>query len=188
MRAQAPGQGGAARAERCVGGRVRYVIGRLLWAVVILIGTTAITFAIVFLVPGDPARVVAGPRADAATIASHSARARARSPGVRAIRTLSGTGRPGRPRALVHDAPTGRGDSRTPPARDGAAGGVRARCRDRARARGRVVDRAVRRHVHRSRRAGGVADAAVGARLLARDARALLRRLPLAPAAARRGG
>jgi peptide/nickel transport system permease protein len=49
---------------------VRYLIGRLLWAVVILIGTTAITFAIVFLVPGDPARVVAGPRADAATIAS----------------------------------------------------------------------------------------------------------------------
>ncbi|MBI3770043.1 MAG: ABC transporter permease [Deltaproteobacteria bacterium] len=49
---------------------MRYLIGRLLWALVILVGTTAITFAIVFLVPGDPARVVAGPRADAATIAS----------------------------------------------------------------------------------------------------------------------
>jgi peptide/nickel transport system permease protein len=49
---------------------MRYLIGRLIWAVVILVGTTAITFAIVFLVPGDPARVVAGPRADAATIAS----------------------------------------------------------------------------------------------------------------------
>ncbi len=49
---------------------MRYLIGRLLWAFVILLGTTWITFAIVFLVPGDPARVVAGPRADAETIAS----------------------------------------------------------------------------------------------------------------------
>ena len=49
---------------------MRYLIGRLVWALVILVGTTAITFAIVFLVPGDPARVVAGPRADAETIAS----------------------------------------------------------------------------------------------------------------------
>lgn len=49
---------------------MRYLAGRLAWALVILFGTTFITFAIVFVVPGDPARVVAGPRADAATIAS----------------------------------------------------------------------------------------------------------------------
>jgi peptide/nickel transport system permease protein len=49
---------------------VRYLAGRLLWAVVILLGTTWITFAIVFVVPGDPARIVAGPRADAATLAT----------------------------------------------------------------------------------------------------------------------
>jgi peptide/nickel transport system permease protein len=49
---------------------VRFLVARLLWAVAILVGTTAITFAIVFLVPGDPARVVAGPRADAATLAA----------------------------------------------------------------------------------------------------------------------
>lgn len=49
---------------------MRYLIGRLVWSLIILLGTTWITFAIVFLVPGDPARVVAGPRADAATIAS----------------------------------------------------------------------------------------------------------------------
>jgi len=49
---------------------VRYLAGRLAWAVVILLGTTFITFAIVFVVPGDPARVVAGPRADAATLAT----------------------------------------------------------------------------------------------------------------------
>ena len=49
---------------------MRYLVGRLVWALVILFGTTWITFAIVFLVPGDPARVVAGPRADAATLAT----------------------------------------------------------------------------------------------------------------------
>ncbi len=49
---------------------VRYLVGRLAWALLILLGTSAITFAIVFLVPGDPARVVAGPRADAETIAT----------------------------------------------------------------------------------------------------------------------
>lgn len=49
---------------------MRYLVGRLAWALVIILGTTWITFAIVFLVPGDPARVVAGPRADAETLAS----------------------------------------------------------------------------------------------------------------------
>jgi peptide/nickel transport system permease protein len=49
---------------------VRYLAGRLVWAFVILIGTTWITFAIVFMVPGDPARVMAGPRADAETLAT----------------------------------------------------------------------------------------------------------------------
>ena len=49
---------------------MRYLVGRLAWAVVILLGTACITFAIVFIVPGDPARVVAGPRADAATLAT----------------------------------------------------------------------------------------------------------------------
>jgi peptide/nickel transport system permease protein len=49
---------------------LRYLIGRLVWAALILVGTTWITFTIVFLVPGDPARVVAGPRADATTLAA----------------------------------------------------------------------------------------------------------------------
>ena len=49
---------------------MRYLLSRLVWALVILLGTTFITFAIVFVVPGDPARVVAGPRADAATLAA----------------------------------------------------------------------------------------------------------------------
>ena len=49
---------------------MRYLVSRLAWALVILLGTTFITFAIVFVVPGDPARVVAGPRADAATLAT----------------------------------------------------------------------------------------------------------------------
>jgi peptide/nickel transport system permease protein len=47
---------------------VRYLAGRAVWALVILLGTSVITFTVAFLVPGDPARVVAGPRADAETI------------------------------------------------------------------------------------------------------------------------
>jgi peptide/nickel transport system permease protein len=49
---------------------MRYLARRLGWALVILLGTTTITFAILYVVPGDPARVVAGPRADAATLAT----------------------------------------------------------------------------------------------------------------------
>jgi peptide/nickel transport system permease protein len=49
---------------------VRYLAGRVAWALVILLGTSWITFAIVFLVPGDPARVIAGPRADRETLAA----------------------------------------------------------------------------------------------------------------------
>ncbi len=49
---------------------MRYLLGRVAWALVVLLGTSWVTFAIVFMVPGDPARVVAGPRADAATVAA----------------------------------------------------------------------------------------------------------------------
>ena len=42
---------------------------RLLWAVIILWGTTVITFLIAHSVPADPARVYAGANADAETIA-----------------------------------------------------------------------------------------------------------------------
>jgi len=48
---------------------MRYVLTRLAWALIILLGTSTITFGVAFLVPGDPARVIAGPRADAETLA-----------------------------------------------------------------------------------------------------------------------
>lgn len=48
---------------------MRYLAGRLAWGLVILLGTSAITFAVAFVVPGDPARVIAGPRADPETLA-----------------------------------------------------------------------------------------------------------------------
>jgi peptide/nickel transport system permease protein len=44
------------------------LIGRLAWSVVILAGTSAITFVLAYLVPADPARTLAGPKADPATL------------------------------------------------------------------------------------------------------------------------
>jgi peptide/nickel transport system permease protein len=43
---------------------------RIVWSVVILFGVTALTFAMAFVIPSDPARTVAGPKADAETLAS----------------------------------------------------------------------------------------------------------------------
>ena len=38
----------------------RYLIRRLLWAVVLFIAVTLVTFVIFFITPSDPARLVAG--------------------------------------------------------------------------------------------------------------------------------
>ncbi|MFI5397318.1 MAG: ABC transporter permease [Candidatus Binatia bacterium] len=43
---------------------------RLAWSVVILIGVTFLTFVIAFVIPSDPARTVAGPKADPETLAT----------------------------------------------------------------------------------------------------------------------
>jgi peptide/nickel transport system permease protein len=39
---------------------IRYVIRRLLWAVVLLVSVTVVTFVIFFIIPTDPAKLVAG--------------------------------------------------------------------------------------------------------------------------------
>jgi peptide/nickel transport system permease protein len=41
----------------------RYIARRLLWMIVILLGISVITFSLLYILPGDPARVIAGPRA-----------------------------------------------------------------------------------------------------------------------------
>lgn len=48
----------------------RYLTVRLAWAVVMLLCVAAITFALAFVVPGDPAAAIAGPRASAETLAA----------------------------------------------------------------------------------------------------------------------
>jgi len=48
---------------------LRYIIRRLLQAIPVFIGVTLITFILFFIAPGDPARLIAGQRADAETIA-----------------------------------------------------------------------------------------------------------------------
>ena len=39
---------------------IRYIIRRLLWAVVLFVAVTAVTYIIFFIIPADPARAVAG--------------------------------------------------------------------------------------------------------------------------------
>ncbi len=46
------------------------LLQRLGWSLVILVGVTFLTFAIAFLIPSDPARTVAGPKADRETLAA----------------------------------------------------------------------------------------------------------------------
>jgi peptide/nickel transport system permease protein len=41
----------------------RYLVRRLLWAVVLFVAVTIVTFVIFFMVPAEPARLVAGPQA-----------------------------------------------------------------------------------------------------------------------------
>lgn len=49
---------------------LRILIQRLAWAVLVWVAVAAITFAISYLIPADPARLIAGPQADPATVAS----------------------------------------------------------------------------------------------------------------------
>ncbi len=46
------------------------LLQRLGWSLVILLGVTFLTFVIAFIVPSDPARTVAGPKADPETLAT----------------------------------------------------------------------------------------------------------------------
>jgi len=46
------------------------LLRRGIWSIVILLGVTALAFGIAFVIPSDPARTVAGPKADPETLAS----------------------------------------------------------------------------------------------------------------------
>jgi peptide/nickel transport system permease protein len=48
---------------------VRYIIRRILWAAVLFIAVTVVTFVIFFVIPADPAKLVAGKAAQPADIA-----------------------------------------------------------------------------------------------------------------------
>jgi len=47
---------------------VRYLLGRVLWAVPVLFGASVVTFAIMHLTPGEPARFILGQRASEAAV------------------------------------------------------------------------------------------------------------------------
>ena len=46
----------------------KYILNRLLWMIVIVLGTSFIIFTILYFTPGDPARIVAGGSATAAEV------------------------------------------------------------------------------------------------------------------------
>jgi peptide/nickel transport system permease protein len=46
-----------------------YIVNRLLWGGVVLISVGLVTFVLIYILPADPARVIAGPRASADAVA-----------------------------------------------------------------------------------------------------------------------
>src|SRR5437660_8191138 len=53
---------------------MRFVLRRLLWTLAVIWFVLTATFALAYVVPGDPARAAVGPHADAATVARVRAR------------------------------------------------------------------------------------------------------------------
>lgn len=47
---------------------LRYLIRRLFWAALVVIGVTSVSFVIAYMLPGDPARMLVGPQASAADL------------------------------------------------------------------------------------------------------------------------
>ncbi|HRE12218.1 MAG TPA: ABC transporter permease, partial [Ignavibacteria bacterium] len=45
-----------------------YIIRKLLYSILVLIGVITVTFCLMYVIPGDPARLMLGQRADIASI------------------------------------------------------------------------------------------------------------------------
>jgi len=60
------GNKGVAYRDSCM---AVYIVKRLLWAVAVLLGLSIISFTLLGLVPGDPARILAGPQATPSVLA-----------------------------------------------------------------------------------------------------------------------
>ncbi|WP_438020729.1 ABC transporter permease [Sorangium sp. So ce315] len=60
----------SARAGRAaaLGAALAHLLRRLGWAAIVIAGVTAVAFAIAYLLPGDPARMLVGPQASAADV------------------------------------------------------------------------------------------------------------------------
>ncbi len=77
---------------------IRYIAGRLGWAIVVVFAMTIITFGVTFLSPVDPARLYAGIRATHAAVRAGTPHARTRPTDLRAIRPLPRTAAARQPR------------------------------------------------------------------------------------------
>ena len=68
---------------------IRYIIRRLLWAVVLFIAVTLVTFVIFYLIPVDPARLAAGKAATPAEVQAGGAPAVPGQADLEAVRATS---------------------------------------------------------------------------------------------------
>ena len=101
---------------------VRYVIRRLLWAVVLFVAVTLLTFVMFYRDPGQPGSLVAGKAATPAAIKHVTPRALPRPAAVRPVRPLpEGAGLGSQPGLLLRQPPERELDHRKGGAGDGGA-------------------------------------------------------------------
>ena len=106
---------------------LQYLIRRLLWAIVLFVAVTIVTYVIFYVTPSDPARLAAGQGATPADVAARRGAAPPRRAGLPAVRTL---------RLAARRRAVARHVVRQPPGRErhrpaGRAGHGRARLRRR---------------------------------------------------------
>ena len=123
-------------------GMLLYIAKRLGQAVFILIGITLVTYVLLYLVPADPVRQIAGRSATAETVESIRRQLGLDLPLWQQYLRYLGNLAAGRPRPLLHPEDRGQRADPLAPAGDLAA----ARGRDRGRAADRAFGRHLRRH------------------------------------------
>ena len=83
----------------------RYLTLRIALGFLTIVGVVLLTFALQFMVPGDPARRIAGPRADPVVLATVRANLHLDDPVTTQLVAYVEAVAPGRPRRVVHPAP-----------------------------------------------------------------------------------
>ncbi len=70
----------------------RYIVGRSLQAIPVVVATSIVVFLILHLAPGDPVRMLASPTATEQDLANHPQQAWSRSTPANPVRAMDGVG------------------------------------------------------------------------------------------------